>query len=161
MPKNKGQGGKTRRRGKKDDVKQNKQEFIFKEECQAYARIEKVLGSGRFNVRTLNKSNDSADGQTVHLAILRGNMRKKVNITPNDIVLLSLREFQEAKADIIHKYTLAEVRKLQEYDELPMDALVGQTTDTTSEDFIDVFEFAEADNDEDHDDEDKVDIDNI
>ena len=44
-----------------------------------------------------------------------------------DIVLIGLREFQEDKADIIHKYTTEEARNLQAYGELPSTAKINQT----------------------------------
>jgi translation initiation factor 1A len=42
-------------------------------------------------------------------------------------VLIGLREFQEGKADIIHKYTTEEARNLQSYGELPASAKINQT----------------------------------
>ena len=44
-----------------------------------------------------------------------------------DIVLISLRGFDQATADIIHKYTADEARKLISYGELPASAKVNQT----------------------------------
>ena len=46
-------------------------------------------------------------------------MRKRVWINVGDIVLVSLREFQDNKADIIWKYTPDEARSLKAYGELP------------------------------------------
>jgi len=54
------------------------------------------------------------------MATIRGKMRKKVWIGVQDIVLVSLRDFQtEAKCDCILKYTPDEARKLKAYGELP------------------------------------------
>jgi hypothetical protein len=47
--------------------------------------------------------------------------------TQGDIVLIGLREFQQEKADIIHKYSADEARSLQAYGELPMHAKINQT----------------------------------
>merc|ERR1712169_163223 len=44
------------------------------------------------------------DGEK-RLAHIRGKMRKKVWINQGDIVLLSLRDFQDDKADVIQKYS--------------------------------------------------------
>ena len=41
--------------------------------------------------------------------------------------MIGLREFQEGKADIIHKYTTEEARNLQSYGELPASAKINQT----------------------------------
>jgi len=45
MPKNKGKGGKNRRRGKNenDDIKR---ELVMKEEGQSYAQVTRILGNG-------------------------------------------------------------------------------------------------------------------
>jgi hypothetical protein len=46
MPKNKGKGGKNRKRGKNEAVV-GKRELIFKEEGQEYAQVLRMLGNGR------------------------------------------------------------------------------------------------------------------
>lgn len=45
----------------------------------------------------------------------------QVWITVGDIILLSLREFQDDKADVIHRYTPDEARNLKTYGELKSD----------------------------------------
>jgi translation initiation factor 1A len=60
-----------------------------------------MLGNGRVEAQCF-------DG-TKRLAHIRGKMRKKVWINQGDIVLLSLRDFQDDKADVIVKYTPDEV----------------------------------------------------
>jgi hypothetical protein len=49
MPKNKGKGGKSRRRGKGDNG-DDKRELIFKEDGQEYAQVLTMLGNGRLEV---------------------------------------------------------------------------------------------------------------
>ncbi|KAJ1927533.1 Translation initiation factor 1A [Tieghemiomyces parasiticus] len=110
MPKNKGKGGKNRRRGKNENEGE-KRELVFREEGQEYAQVTKMLGNGY--VEAL-----SFDG-TKRLAHIRGKMRKKVWINQGDIILLSLRDFQDNKADIILKYNPEEARNLKTYGELP------------------------------------------
>lgn len=53
------------------------------------------------------------------MAHIRGAFRKKVWITPGDILLLGLRDFQDSKADVILKYMPDEARMLKTYGELP------------------------------------------
>jgi len=53
------------------------------------------------------------------LCRIRGALQHKVWIELGDIVLVALRDYQDAKADIIHKYTTEEVCKLRGYEELP------------------------------------------
>lgn len=114
----KGNGGKNRRRGK-GDGEESKRELEFKEEGQEYAQVVKMLGNGRCECFCF-------DGVT-RLGHIRGKMRKKVWITAGDIVLCGLREFQDEKLDIIHKYTADEARNLKQYGELPETAAINQT----------------------------------
>lgn len=48
-------------------------------------------------------------------------------INQGDIVLLSLRDFQDDKADVIVKYTSDEARNLKAYGELPETAKINET----------------------------------
>ena len=45
--------------------------------------------------------------------------RKKVWIQLDDIILLSLRDYQDDKADVIHKYTSDEARELLKMGHIP------------------------------------------
>merc|ERR1719487_1128652 len=114
MPKNKGKGGKNRRRGKNEN-EGDKRELVFKE----YAQVIKMLGNGRVEAMCF-------DGEK-RLGHIRGKMRKKVWINQGDIVLLSLRDFQDGKADVIQKYSSDEARKLKQYGELPETAKINET----------------------------------
>jgi translation initiation factor 1A len=66
------------------------------------------------------------DGEK-RLAHIRGKLRKKVWINQGDIILVSLREFQDAKGDVILKYTADEARNLKAYGELPETAKINET----------------------------------
>lgn len=70
-----------------------------------YARVEKILGNGRLAAECF-------DGKK-RLCHIRGKMRKKVWINQGDIILLGLRDYQDGKADVIHKYNADEARKLK------------------------------------------------
>ncbi|KAJ1786276.1 Translation initiation factor 1A [Coemansia sp. RSA 2399] len=109
--KNKGKGGKNRRRGKNDKDESSKRELIFKEEGQEYAQVVKMLGNGRLEASCFDGIN--------RLAQIRGSMRKKIWINQGDIVLVSLREYQDSKGDVIQKYNPEEARLLKQYGELP------------------------------------------
>jgi translation initiation factor 1A len=76
-----------------------------------YAQVIKMLGNGRLDAQCF-------DGEK-RLAHIRGKLRKKVWINQGDIILLSLRDFQDNKADVIMKYTADEARALQKAGELP------------------------------------------
>ena len=109
MPKNKGAGGKARRRGKGDFSLDNR-ELVFKEDGQEYALVTKMLGGTNVKVT-------KSDG-TECVAHIRGSFRKKVYIIPGDLVLLGIRDFQQDKADVIYKYTNDEQRMLKSYGEI-------------------------------------------
>ena len=51
----------------------------------------------------------------------------QVWINQGDIILLSLRDFQDDKADVIQKYTADEARNLKAYGELPETAKINET----------------------------------
>lgn len=86
--------------------------FIFKEdESQVYGRVTQVLGGGRFKVTCF----DGLDrvclvrGQFRHKHLLQNNtLRNYYWIQKRDLVLVSLRSFQQDKGDIIFKYTKGE-----------------------------------------------------
>ncbi|GAO51463.1 hypothetical protein G7K_5563-t1 [Saitoella complicata NRRL Y-17804] len=118
MPKNKGKGGKNRRRGKNEN-EDEKRELVFKEDGQEYAQVTKMLGNGRLEAMCF-------DGER-RLAHIRGKLRKKVWINQGDIILLSLREYQDEKADVIQKYNADEARNLKAYGELPENAKINET----------------------------------
>ena len=100
-----------------------KDEILFKEDQgQEYAQVQKMLGDGRVALA-------SCDGVT-RTGLIRGSMRRRgrrVWINTGDIVLISLRDFQPAKADIIHKYSAHEARILQAYGELPPNTKINPT----------------------------------
>ena len=146
MPKAKGKGGKNRRRGKNDG--DDKRELVFKDESQEYAQVLRMLGNGRLEAMCF-------DGEK-RLAHIRGKMRKKVWINNSDIILLSLREFEDGKADVIQKYTPDEARSLKQHGELPEATKISE--DAFGEDEGDEIEFQEpSDEDEEQDDDEDLD----
>ncbi|CEQ43117.1 SPOSA6832_05027, partial [Sporobolomyces salmonicolor] len=155
MPKNKGKGGKNRRRGKNENDG-DKRELVFKEDGQEYAQVVKMLGNGRVEAMCF-------DGEK-RLAHIRGKMRKKVWINQGDIILLSLRDFQDDKADVIQKYTADEARNLKAYGELPETAKINETDTFGPGDDDDNVEFDEVSADEEEEEDgknDDLDIDDI
>lgn len=119
MPKNKGKGGKNRRRGKNENDA-DKRELIFKEDGQEYAQVSKMLGNGRLEALCF-------DGAK-RLCHIRGKLRKKVWINNGDIILIGLRDYQDEKADVILKYNPDEARNLKNYGELPESAKINESS---------------------------------
>ena len=106
-------GGKGFKKRKKQSSAFREKTLIFKDtdENQEYGQIKKVNGSGRYQVCCF-------DG-TERLGISAGNIKRRYRIQIDDIVLLSLWDFQDSKCSIIHKYDEDETRKLQGKGEFP------------------------------------------
>jgi len=139
MPKNKGKGGKNRRRGKNEG--ETKRELIFKENGQEYAQVLRMLGNGRLEAQCF-------DGEK-RLCHIRGKLRKKVWVNQGDIVLIGLRDYQDAKADVILKYSADEARQLKQLNELPETAKINESNigEEGSDDDI-PYEFEDVDLDQ-------------
>jgi len=71
------------------------------------------------------------------LCIIRGKLRKRVWINIGDIILISYRDFQTSKADVIGKYTDDEVSQLKKYGELSNIQINNINTDGDEEDCFD------------------------
>jgi len=99
---------KGKRKGKPSTAKRALQ---LRDEGQEYAKVNKLLGDRRMECLCF-------DGE-IRLAQVRGNMRKWCRIDVDDIVLVSLRDFQDKKVDIIHKYFPEEIRELKKMNEIP------------------------------------------
>ena len=106
MPK----GGKKSRRGSNKDTGFTR-ELLIKEDGQEYAQITKILGNGRFECKCF-------DGQS-RIGKVRGKMNKRVWIELGNLVLIGLRDYQDDKGDIFHKFNEEESRKLKNLGELP------------------------------------------
>ena len=140
MPKNKGKGGKNRRRGKNENDYE-KRELVFKEDGQEYGQVVKMLGTGHVEALCF-------DGVT-RVCHIRGKMRKKVWINQSDIVLIGLRDYQDGKGDVILKYTPDEARNLKAYGELPDHAEVGGSKQVEGDEQIHFGETLDDDYDDD------------
>ena len=53
--------------------------------------------------------------------------RRKKEVHLGDIILISLRDFQDDKCDVILKYTPEEARNLKAYGELPENVKISET----------------------------------
>lgn len=116
MPKNKGKGGKARRRGKGDAGGED--DLPLAEEGQSYGKVTRILGGNRVQVACV-------DGRT-RQACIRGAMHKKVWVAAGDAILVSLRDYQDDVADVIYKYSPAAARQLKALGELPDSFVVGE-----------------------------------
>ena len=146
MPKNIGLGGKNKKKGKK--LGNEPRELAFKEDGQDYGQNVRLLGDCRLEI--LCTDGIKRDGH------IRGTMRKKVFINMGDVVLVSIREHEPEKCDILLKYTEDEVRKLKKTGEIPEHFKIPETEERKNDDddFIVFQKVNKDDEDEDEDDED-------
>ena len=155
-------GGKKHKRNKKQDDTYEKN-LRLKEEGQEYAQITQCLGNCRFTVMCF-------DGKE-RMATMCGGMRKRRFVNMNDIILVSLRDWQDAKCDIIDSYDDNLTRKLKDKglipDSIKLESDNKQDIDEEENDLGFVFstEMPDSDEDEDEDEEDiledKIDVDDI
>jgi len=105
-------GGKKFKRGKKT-IHETKLIYKDPKEDQEYGKIIKPMGNGRFDVECFDGKN--------RVGIIAGNMRKRVWINKDDIILFSKWNFStdDEKCSIIHKYNIDEVKRLQRENEFP------------------------------------------
>merc|ERR1711915_669876 len=94
------------------------------------------------------------------LCHIRGKLRKKVWINQSDIILVGLRDYQDAKADVIQKYSADEARNLKSYGEFPESIKITDTVDFVGGDLDDDIEFDDVDSDDSGSDE-RDDLDGI
>jgi translation initiation factor 1A len=113
----KNQGGKKKKRGKKQQD-ENKKLEILKDEVTQYAKVLERKGGPYISVRLLS-------GETV-MGVIRGKMRRRVWMAINDIILVGIRDFQDGKVDVLHKYPEEHVRQLVEMGEIPDYFTVGE-----------------------------------
>ena len=129
MPRGNQKGGKKHKRGKKDN--QYSKPLRVKEDGQEYAQIKACKGNSRFDVICF-------DGKE-RMAILCGAMKKRKFVNLRDVVLVSLRDFQDDKCDIIDVYDDSHVSLLKEQGQIPDHIKLEE--DNGYEDMIDTVEF--------------------
>lgn len=122
MVRNFGKGGKGCKKMKNSSLGESNRLLLFKEVGQDYAVVKELLGGGRCRC-VCNQDNIE------RLCIIRGNMRKRSvhRIYKGDLVLVSLRDFQDDKADIIHVYTQDEIRSLIAYNEIEQSLITNSS----------------------------------
>ena len=109
MPTNTGMGGNKRKKGKKQTTEAR--ELVYKGEMEEYGQVLRMLGDARLEIQCI-------DG-VKRIGHIRGKMRKRNWIAMGDVVLVSLREYENEKCDVVEKYNEDEVRKLKKAGEIP------------------------------------------
>ena len=83
----------------------------FKHEMEEYGKVMRLLGDRKIQIKL-------PDGSEI-MGVIPGKFRKKVWIAVDDVVLISRREYQIDKVDVVHKYNDKEIRYLIQYQEIP------------------------------------------
>ena len=143
-------GGKKFKKGKKQSNDDKKLIYKNPKEEQEYGRITSICGNGRFNVYCF-------DGKD-RLGIIAGNMRKKIWVNKDDIVLISRWDFStnNEKCSIIHKYDSDEAKKLHKEGEFPKNIKLDSEFDLNDPTMDDMISF-EYNNPESESEENKTD----
>ena len=129
----KGKGGKKHRRAKNVVVT----DYVeLPDQDQYFGYVTKILGSGRvtlnyFKEKINDKTNEFEEWiQFTKIGIIRGKMMKRVYVNLNDLVLVSERDFDSSKVDIIGKYEQHQIPLLKKKTNFPNIAnLIGQGDD--------------------------------
>ena len=133
----KNKGGSKFKKQKRDSG--FKRELVFREDEQSYARIIKSLGDSRFECECLELNE-------MKIGLVRGTFRRRIWMGMGDIILVSLRDFDRSKCDIIHKYTFDEANNLKNMGEIPSHIKINATileltNDNDNDDECDEFDF--------------------
>ena len=138
MSKNvKGKGGKKKRRGKNDTGPVSRKLILADSDDQEYAQVIKLLGNARLQAKCFKKNKTTGEFTSkTRICLIRGKMRKRVWINNNDMILVSLREFDDDKGDVIHKYEDNETKKLMKNNHIPNIVLNTHVTEKKEETHI-------------------------
>jgi translation initiation factor 1A len=98
---------------------------------QSYAVVTKMLGNRRLSAR--------CEDRVERLCKIRGSMKRSEWISVGDLVLVDLRDYQDSKADVCHKYPEEDARYLRRCGELEAFSDSQKVTETSLEEMI-VFE---------------------
>ena len=108
-------GKKTLKSKKKGGNKSAQDEHIrdieFKQDMEEYGKVMRLLGDRKILIKL-------PDGSEI-LGVIPGKFRKKIWIAVDDVILISRREYQIDKVDVVHKYNDKEIRHLIQYQEIP------------------------------------------
>lgn len=110
--------------------------LLLKEDDQEYGKIIRVLGDRKVTVLL-------TDGGEI-LGCIPGKFRKRVWFKVDDMVLISRRDFQSDRVDVIYKYHDYEAKKLLKMNEIPpkfLDVVSENTSEQQTDDINDEFGF--------------------
>jgi translation initiation factor 1A len=95
--------------------------ITYKGEEQMYAVVLRVLGGPIMEVKCFDGTVMQAHTRGGRKNRRGGRSKPKYILTAGDIVLISLRDFDDTKADILLKYTVDEVNHLRDAGHVPQE----------------------------------------
>ena len=104
-------GKKGKKANKNNAVEKSKRKLLFREEEQEYCQVTRLLGNCKVE-------GNCFDGK-IRLCMIRGGIKKKMRILVGSVVIVSLRDFEDGKCDIIYLYDKDEIKELIKLGELP------------------------------------------
>ena len=136
MPKNK-RGGKGYKKGKKGGDGTISRAILYRETGQYYAKVTKMTGN-RNLLAIVEYDNPKNTSEVQHKEVIchiRGSMRKRTWINRDDVILVSERDYEPDKFDVLHKYNNDEVKTLEKQCEIKSKSLT--TSGNGADDNID------------------------
>ena len=110
-------GRKKKRSARFAQDHKSKREMIYRQSEQEYGFVEQLLGDMRCLVFCSDRQ--------ARVCHIRGRFRRRVWINLGDVVLVSVREFEKDRGDIIYKYNMEEVEHLKSSQEFDYGLLKG------------------------------------
>ena len=137
MPKNLKGGNKAK--SQKNSTKPTKDRDIpvpLEEDDSHVAIITKILGDGRFYCQIINENGIQKDEYITNLSRgVKNKYTRGIQLGPGTYILISIREYQKSKTDILFAYNDAEISYLKNNNII--------TTDKINSDKYDDIEFSE------------------
>lgn len=127
-------GGKHHK-GKKNALESHEKEIPFCQEGQEYAIVTKMLGDRRVTVLNQNRERIATIPKK-----LSGN---NFWAAPGSLVLLNIRDYQDAKADVAYIYNSNEKKRLEKIGELIELIPVDKSTQIETNDGVETVDFEE------------------
>ncbi len=119
------------------------------DEDQEFALVNKLMGNGRATVTFIKNNKETVNA----LGIISGKLRKRKQwVIAGNIVLISVRNFEKDKVDIIHVYKEYEMNELKRKGHLHKELMkhsnnYGNNPHTSHQDDEELAEFIDEDND--------------
>jgi len=102
----------SKKPNRKSEKKKEDDGILYKNDEQEYAMVTKKLGNSNFSVRLNMEDADRVGHLCGKLRDSRRNNRARNNVAMGSLVLVSRRDFQDDRVDIIHVYKPEHAREL-------------------------------------------------